>query len=103
MAPTANRTRSVIAATPADSRARIPGNPFHCTPEDAAEILGSSRERGREHLASRNDDEIRGKSAAVRIGLAEHLSNQTFSSVSLDRAAELSRRDQAQAQPAISA
>jgi hypothetical protein len=60
------------------------------------EILGNRGKGGNEQLATGNHDEVRPEAFRARQLLTEHLSNQSFSPVSVHRPAKLSRGDQAQ-------
>lgn len=57
-------------------------------PPGVAEVLSDLRELRGEQLASGNDHEIDRGRRGLRTELPEHLSNQPFRSITLDRAAE---------------
>ena len=64
---------------------------------DGSEILTEAGKAGIEQLAPRNDDEVVTLAWFTRHLLPEHLSDQTFCPVSIDRASELPGGDYAQA------
>jgi hypothetical protein len=64
---------------------------------DGSEILTEAGKAGIEQFAPRNDDEVVALARFTRQFLPEHLSDQTFSPVSIDRASEFPGGDYAQA------
>ena len=71
-------------------------DPVRPAAPEVAEVLGQLLERCLEDLPARDDDGVDTSRPSLGL-LTEHLSNQTFSSISLDRITDLPGRDDAEA------
>jgi hypothetical protein len=73
------------------------GQSVSCPSPDALKILGNDRKGDIKELTARNHDCIYAQPSTTRELLPEHLSNQSFSSISRDRPPKLPRSNDSEA------